>query len=479
MSRHSSKASLYLKGVSAGAWAMGVDLLAGFTGLWLTTRILGKEEYGALAIAMAWMYFLNQFSTLGLDRTLLYRVSAFTRTPGRLVGGNIASTIAATVAVVGVGVGVVSACAAVLLGERFGFDPYWFVVLSCALPFVCLIEVAKTWQTANDRAHVAQLLAPCGTVVRVGILYATWLTEGGRTGVAAAQIAGFALALALYVAAIPKCSFGWFTRLSRGDYIYGMKLVLTRVAQEGILRVDVVMLGFLASAGGVAEYAVARRLAELAQIGNRWLAPVFTPRMRYAIKSGDFDGLAREYSQNRLVATGVAYCLIGGYFVLGEWLLHLFGAYTGAWPVLMILVSGYAMTQMFGATGRYLNMAGHASISLYSTIAVLLIDVILNYLTIPVWGAVGAAISTVIALAGLNSIMAWIIARIDQFKTIKFMTMWAILSMFVSSLVWTPLLGNSWQLAGIVALLSSALFLFSERRELRHFRSALTKLVAR
>lgn len=459
----SRKLSLYLKGVSAGTAAMMVNLVSGLAGLWLMTQILDKEAYGALALAQAWILFVSLLSTLGLDRTLMYRVAALERVESRLVGGDLATSVLLIVLISGITLAGLTLTAVAYLDSFFDFNPIWFYVFGVTVPFTALVAVLTAWQTANDRAHVAQVLSPGTSVIRTLLLLAAWIVMPENAGVAIAVIGGAVLSIFLWIPFVPRGSLGSFRLPSREDWSYGLKLLFTRAAQDGILRVDIIMLGFFVNSAIVAEYSVAKRLAELAQIGNRLMSPVFTPRMRYALATGDTDGLSHEYRQNRFVSGLAALMLLAVYYIVGEPVLDVFGDYRGAWPVLLILVAGYLISSLYGATGRYLNMAGYASLTLYTTLALLVFNILLNAMLIPPLSSIGAALATATALLTINAFIVYLIWTIDRFQTLSLALTMAIASVFLGAWSWAVLPAAAPFIIAICIGLTGVFFLVGER----------------
>jgi hypothetical protein len=64
-------------------------------------------------------------------------------------------------------------------------------------------------------------------------------------------------------------------------------------------------------------------------------------------------------------------------------------------------------------------MSGNANITLFLTIALLLVVVSLNCLLIPKLGAIGAAFSTLSGFLMINSLMVYFILKLDNFVTLN------------------------------------------------------------
>jgi O-antigen/teichoic acid export membrane protein len=103
------------------------------------------------------------------------------------------------------------------------------------------------------------------------------------------------------------------------------------------------------------------------------------------------------------------WALIGAFFVLvivtliGKHILGLFdSSYTIAYIPLIILCVSRVIDASVGSVAYILLMTGHSRIILYNSIFILLINVILNYLLIPLYGIIGAAIATAISYSIKN-----------------------------------------------------------------------------
>lgn len=471
----SRKFTLYTKGVAAGGGAAMARLASGLASLWLLTHILGKEEYGLYAVAQAAVLLVNLLSTLGLDRALLFRVAALEKSDKALVGGEFATSV--MVIVLASGVLFAAALFVGVIGLRawFDVDPFWFFIFGLTVPFNALVAVLSAWQTGNDRAHVAQMLTPVVGVTQALLLVVAWLIAPGVTGVAMAVVMATILSTLLWLFVVPAGSFGRFKMPLREDWAYALKLLLTRTAHEALLRCDIIMLGILSTSATVGEYAVAKRLAELAQMGNQLTGPVFAPRMRYALAAGDVSGLNYEYQQNRFISALAAFCLLILYYLLGQQLLMLFGDYVSAWPVLLMLVCGFLVSSLFGATGRYLNMAGYAGLTLLTTTAMLMINILLNVVLIPMLGAIGAALSTVIALLSVNAGITYLIWKLDGFTVLNLPRIATIGVVFAIALSWSFSHAIGVVVTGIGAVLVLLLFYLAESRVARSLYSQFLK----
>jgi O-antigen/teichoic acid export membrane protein len=416
-----SKRREYLAGASAGLVGKAASLVSGFLGLWLLNQILAKQQYGTYAFTMATLQLLIVVATAGLDRSVLFRVSRIDAPPGRLAEGAYVLWVLRAVVLVGLGIVVVLVAGVRASGGSTELPDLssWIAGLAILVPIAGAGQVLAAWHQARGLVPQALLVPRSSEIGRVVLLGLAWWLVPARAGVIGAVVLGAATPLLLWRVLVPRGAFERPRRPPSGDIAYGLKLMLTALADRGVRRLDLLMIGLLTTGLMTAEYAVAAQIATVATLGNELLGPVFTPRMGRYFAGRDRDAFAREYDQNRILTLSIGLAAAVGFVWLGRWALSIFGDYAAAYPILLILGAGYLIKIGFGATGRYLNMAGRANWSLTSTLVLLVAMCGLNLLLIPRFGGIGAAIGTAISFAGVNVLNSVVIWRIDRMPTVS------------------------------------------------------------
>jgi len=113
--------------------------------------------------------------------------------------------------------------------------------------------------------------------------------------------------------------------------------------------------------------------------------------------------LQRLLTKSACIIALVCVPLLLGVILLREHLLSIFGSkFTAAAPTLAILCAGQIVNATTGNTGILMNMAGHDRETLLATIVSVALSALVGLLLIPTLGALGAATSTSLALAGMN-----------------------------------------------------------------------------
>ena len=427
----SEKLKYYSKSVAATFASRTVAQICSLIIVVLLNRIIGKEQYGTYVFVASALVILGIMATAGVDRAILFR---FSRAPDHrdplsdraIINFALVSVLLNSLVWVLVFFGVIY-----FIDDQIDLPNiiFWAVTLSLRTPFIALSQIFSSWYQARRLVAPAVLVPTIDPIVQLALLSLVLFAFPAIEAVAAAVIAGSIVPPVVWLILAPKTGRQRFERLTSSDVTYGIKMMLTSVTHRGVQRIDILMVGLLATSSITAEYAVAARLAIFVAIGNELLAPAFTPRMGRLIAGRQISTLLREYEQNRLVALSVA-ILAGAFFaLLGPYLLAIIGEYQESQPILLILSAAHVIAVGFGANGRYLAMAGYGTQSLVTTLIMLTAAIVLNLLLIPVLGGEGAALGTLLSLLGVNAYISLLIWRLDDIATMS----WVILAIIAAA----------------------------------------------
>lgn len=179
----------------------------------------------------------------------------------------------------------------------------------------------------------------------------------------------------------------WFTT--------GLGLLTVLLALAAAERIDLIMLGWTGSHDAVAVYAVAQRFAQTVNMALNALAVVLAPRFVACLPQlrhghrGPAQAVVRIAGRYSLWTCLVAWV---GFAVAGPWLTALFGhGYASAYLPLTILVTGQLLAALFGPALIVATLSGHVSLTLGSLAAGIAANAALNWVSVPYWGANGAA----------------------------------------------------------------------------------------
>jgi len=175
-------------------------------------------------------------------------------------------------------------------------------------------------------------------------------------------------------------------------------------------QTDIIMLGWFAQLKDVGIYRVAAQGSTLVAFSLAVASGVVAPQFSQLYVKGDVARLQylviKSSSVILFVATPMALVLLLGGSMLITWV---FGSeYAPAYMPLAILVIGQLVLSVFGISGPLLSMAGYESTISKAIWVSALTNAILNLFFVPAFGAVGAAISTMLTTVGWSIYLFWL-----------------------------------------------------------------------
>lgn len=383
----------------------------------LLARWMGSSEFGVFVYVWTWVLLLGDTVHLGLASAAQRLIPEYGRRPsldrlrGFLVGSRrLVFAIACLVALAG--------AAGIRLGEpwidRAELVPLY---LACAtLPFFALSNmldgIARSYNWINLALVPPYLLRPLILVGLMAAMHAAGLTADATAAMTAAVIATWSTAivqlavldrrLADAVAPGPKVyeAGSWLAVSLPILTVWGFYTLLTYT--------DVLVLRQFRPADEVAHYFAAGKI--LALVAFIYFAVSASVGHRFAEydAAGDRERVAalmaaavRWTFWPSLAATALA-------LALGRPLLSLFGPeFVHAYPLMFVFAAGLMARAAVGPAERLLNMLGAQRLCAVVYAAAFVTNLLACLALIPRYGALGAAISTAVALTVESALLAW------------------------------------------------------------------------
>lgn len=158
---------------------------------------------------------------------------------------------------------------------------------------------------------------------------------------------------------------------------------------------DVIMVGIFMTEYDVGIYTAALKLALLTSLSLIAVNSILAPKISYMYSTGDEAGMkiVVMLATKLIFFTSLPILLV--FMIAPELFLSLFGQeFKSGAMVLIILSIGQLINAMSGPVGHILNMTDRQVIFQYIMLISVLLNIILNYFLIPMYGLEGAAIST-------------------------------------------------------------------------------------
>ena len=384
--------------------------------LWVITLLCGLEVVGLYSMAWAVCSTLNTLARFGLQRGVVYRVTAARASGDR---GRESAAIAAGLLVAAIA-GVAVAAAVTLLADHiaaFYGKPVAGVLRIMAWTAPCL-ALGCVLTAATRALRIMRYEVYVRSVAGPLILFAGG-TAVGLAGLGLTAIAWVQLAMAagtlLLAAGYFRRHFSLLAVAGAGRPPLGpltrfcVPVTLTDLLYSLLAQLDVLMLAKYVDPWVVAVYILARRAASIVLKAPQAFDAIFSPvvsdlslRRREAALGDRFVTVARWILTVNLPLAG---CLL----LLGDPLLSLLAAggldlagLTLALRVLVVLCVGMTVHSVFAVAEPLLAMSGRPGLNFLNNGLWLALNFGLNLWLIEVWGALGAALGAAASMLLVN-----------------------------------------------------------------------------
>lgn len=174
---------------------------------------------------------------------------------------------------------------------------------------------------------------------------------------------------------------------------------------------DTLMLGYLSTEANVGIYNVAYRIAAVTSIASFAVNSIAVPKISEAFSTKDFDSLEKTVKNSTFMIFWSSVPIVAIILLFPDFLLGLFGEeFTAGTYALLLIMAGQFISAFSGCVGQVLQMTGHQRVFQNIVFFACILNILLNYILIPQFGIVGAAI------ASMASIGFWNIASVIFIK---------------------------------------------------------------
>ncbi len=372
---------------------MGIGLIVA---VWVA-RYLGPEQFGILNYALAFVALFTAFATLGLEHISIREIVRNTDVKYDIIGTTFYLKLSgAIVACVCIGVAVtlirpddpltrtvVMIVAGTLIFHAFDVIDYWFQ--------------SQVQSKYSVIARNSAFLIIAGTQVYL-ILRAAPLEAFAFARLAEFGIAALGLTVMYHLTR--QRIAGWSGSLKTAKSLLrdSWPLLFSGIMITIYMRIDQVMIGQMVGDAEVGIYSAAVRLSEVWYFIPMAIVSSTFPSIVRAKEANEelfYTRLQRLYNLMTFLGYAVA---IPATFVAGYIIESLFGSeYSAAGSMLAVLIWGGIFVNLGVARSSFLTTMNWTRLHLLSTLFGCIINVALNFILIPFYGGVGAAISSVAA----------------------------------------------------------------------------------
>ena len=390
-------------------------------------KYLGPKQFGLLSYSLAYAGLFSAVASMGLDSIVVRELVNNPKQRDELLGTS------AFLKLFGVGVMWISIFISIqfISNDEFTNILIAIIALSSVFQVFNVIDFNFQAEVKSKYVVIAQIIQLIiGSIAK---LYLVWNEFPLIWFVVVIFLDGLILSLGLiwfYYKKIDQL-FLWKIRtpLAMSLMKDAWPLILAGVAVSLYMRVDQVMIAKMLDMKSVGEYAVAVKLSEVWNFIPMIVCASLLPALVNA-KARDeklyIKRLQYLYDLMVWIVMPIAICMT---FLSTDLILFLYGReYEAAGPILSIYIWAGLATFLGIASSQFLTVENLLRLSMYRTLAGLVVNVGLNYVLIPIYGISGAAISTLLSyFIATFMLVAFNKTRYQcllMFKSMLFISLW-------------------------------------------------------
>jgi polysaccharide transporter, PST family len=364
-----------------------------------TARYLGTEQFGVLNYAIAFVALFAPVATLGMDGLVVQRLVNEPERYLEILGTAFwlrfgAGWVAWILAALGVlllrpgdpvTVGLVVILSAVTVFQSLDMIDLWFQ---------SQVQSKYTVVAKNTAFIVASLGRMWAIATQAPLMAFAWMTL--------LEFALSAIGLVLIYRQQKQSFSGWSWQPQLGKKLLkeSLPLVFSSLTIMIYMRIDQIMLGQMIGDRAVGIYSAATRISEVWYFVPMAVATSVSPSIYEAKKVSEALYYRRLGELNRILVLGSIAIALPMTFLSELLMVTLFGdKYADAGGVLAIHIWAAVFVFTGVATSSWFVAENLTHLQLYRTLGGAIVNVLLNWVLIPTYGVLGAAIATVISQA--------------------------------------------------------------------------------
>ncbi len=387
------------KAMANMGWLMfdrALRMLAGlFIGLWVA-RYLGPGNFGVINYAAAFVGIFAGVSALGLDSIVVREMLSRPHDRAAIMGTAFVLKLAASC------VSFLISVTAIYFMKSDALVRVAVVILSATMIFQSL-DVIRFWFESQVQSKYVVIVQNAAFLVlsavkivlllqKASVIWFVWLML--------LDVVLGAVGLAVYYHALHGKINSWKFSVSEVPLLLrdSWPLMLSGIAIAIYMRIDQIMLGNMLGNSAVGTYSAAVRISEVWYFIPIFICRSIYPSLIEAKKQSEEKYLRRFQQLFRLMVYITLPIAIIVSFFARYVVLSLYGIqYLDAAKVLSVHIWTGVFVFWGVAGGYFYIIEGLSKILFYRSLYGVIVNILLNLFLIPLWGGVGAAISTLVA----------------------------------------------------------------------------------
>jgi O-antigen/teichoic acid export membrane protein len=381
-------AASLLRNLSVQSGTMAVGIVLGFATTWALARALSVEAFGAFGFLFAFIYFFLALNDLGINTIMIREIAQHPERTETIVQNMLGFKLLVSF----ISLGIAWTAAGFVESNPYYRQSLRVYALMLPVQAMTLPMVVLQARMQIARGSACELIKS-GTGFAL-MMTAVWMGSG-LLGVAAALVGGEVAGLAATLAMTWSTVKPW-PRVNTREWrrVLGLSLPLSGSSMLVVLlnKADIFMVKKFAGFEPLGYYNAAYKIPNLFErVPQMAMATIFPVMSRLA--STDLPALARVYRRTLRNGVLLAVPMLIGVTVLAPFIIErwMTAAYLPAVPLLRILIWATAFLFVGITAGSLLIVLNRTRANFYAMSAATGVNLILNVLWIPGYGATGAA----------------------------------------------------------------------------------------
>mgnify|MGYP001791760859 CR=1 FL=1 len=388
---------------------MGLELVVGM----LVARYLGPSQFGLFNYAIAFVSIFGVIAALGLDSIVVRELVNHSERQASILG---------TTFILKTGGSIIAWLLTIYISYLFIFPDrsqvHWLICITASILFFKPSDTVDFWFQSRTQSKYTALVTSTTFILfatfRLGLIaFKLPLTVFALAGLLEAVLRSVGLIIVSIKEGLPFKQAKFCHQTAKQLIIDGFPLIFSAFLIMIYMRVDQIMLAEMAGSTEVGLYSSAVKLAESWYFVSLIIVPSVFPNLLETKQVSESAFLSKLQSLYNFMAIS-SYFISVPVTVCSGWIVYvLFGPeYSNAAPMLSILIWTTVFVNLGVARNSFLTAMNWTRLS-FMTIAIgCVINIALNILLIPLYGGIGAAISTLIAYGFATYISCFMIREL-------------------------------------------------------------------
>ncbi|HKY02934.1 MAG TPA: flippase, partial [Burkholderiales bacterium] len=393
------------RSMSNGTWMLIERVLgmcmAILVSVWVA-RFLGPEQFGILNYALAFVAFFTPLASLGINNILVKELIMDRRREGLLLGSAFGARLMGTLTAVGLCV------ATIAFTKDSQGQIFWAVVALAIAHLFNALDVAGLWLQSKQSVRTLMYWRMGITLTFAGARVIAILTQADLftfVWISAAEIVAIDCSnLVAYYGYSGKPQRWRSDAATMGSLFHkSWPLILSTVAASIYLKIDQIMIAEMIDVSTSGVYAVAARISEVWYFIPQVLATALFP----SLLNTKLASVALYERRMQICLCVFAFAATSLAIIItftADWIIQiLFGPqYSAAADILRIHIWAGVFIFLRAIASKWMIAENLYIFSFVSHGVGAVINVLLNLVMIPKWGALGSAVATVISYAAAS-----------------------------------------------------------------------------